>query len=261
MIKPIILYASEIWGFNNIKILERIQLHFLKSIFHMKSSTPNSMVYGEFGAFPLEIDVQTRMISFWVKLLDQNTTKLSNILYQIVYNSDVSESSRCFLCIENILIKCGCRGFWNTQKVENPTWLVKSVNQKLKDLFINEWYQNVENSSSFHTYRLFKHKFQLENYLLKLPYVMKKNLCLFRTRNHILPIECGRWRNVDISERKCHLCHSDVGDEFHFLFCCPSIALERRKYIDRYYYPSPNVLKFDELMNTKNIQLKIYVNL
>ena len=51
MIKPIILYASEIWGFNNIKTI------FLKSIFHMKSSTPNSMVYGEFGAFPLEIDV------------------------------------------------------------------------------------------------------------------------------------------------------------------------------------------------------------
>ena len=116
---------------------------------------------------------------------------------------------------------------------------------------------NVENSGSFHTYRLFKHKFQLENYLLKLPYVMKENLCLFRTRNHNLPIECGRWRNVDISERKCHLCHLDVGDEFHFLFCCPSIASERRKYIDRYYYRGPNVLKFDELMNTKNIrQLK-----
>lgn len=254
MIKPIILYASEIWGFNNIKILEKIQLRFLKSIFNMKSSTPNNMVYGEFGVFPLEIDIQTRMISFWVKLLDQNTTKLSNILYQIVYNSDVSKSSRWFLCIENILNKCGCSGFWNTQKVENPTWLVKSINQKLKDLFINDWYMNVENSSSFYTYRLFKHKFQLENYLLKLPYIMKKNFCLFRTRNHKLPIECGRWRNIDVSERKCHLCHSDVGDEFHFLLCCPSIATERRKYIDRYYYRRPNILKFDELMNTKNIR-------
>ena len=83
---------------------------------------------------------------------------------------------------------------------------------------------------------------------------MKKNLCLFRTRNHILPIECGRWRNVDISERKCHLCHSGVGDEFHFLFCWPSRASERRKYIEKYYYRIPNVLKFDELMNTKNIR-------
>ena len=83
MIKPIILYASEIWGFNNIKILERIQLRFLKSTFHMKPFTPNSIVSGEFCAFPLETDVQTRMISFWVKLLDQNTIKLSNILYQL----------------------------------------------------------------------------------------------------------------------------------------------------------------------------------
>ena len=128
-----------------------------------------------------------------------------------------------FLCIENILIKCGCSAFWNTQNVENPTWLVKSVNQKLKDLFINEWYLKVENKSSFHTYKLFKHKFQLKNYLLKLSYVMKKNLCLFRTRDHILPIECGRLRNEDISEKKGHLGHSGVGDEFSLLLPIDSV--------------------------------------
>ena len=65
MIKPIILYAGEIWGFNNIKILERIQIRFLKSTVHMKPSTPNSIVYGEICAFPLETDVQTGMISFF----------------------------------------------------------------------------------------------------------------------------------------------------------------------------------------------------
>lgn len=100
MIKPIILYASEIWGFNNVKILEKVQLRFLKAIFNMKSSTPNNMLYGEFGVFPIELDIQTRMISFWTKLLDQSTFKLSNLMYHFAYNSDIIQTSKWFLSIK-----------------------------------------------------------------------------------------------------------------------------------------------------------------
>ena len=31
-------------------------------------------------------------------------------------------------------------------------------------------------------------------------------------------IELGRWSNIPINERKWHLCHTDLGDEFHYLF-------------------------------------------
>ena len=64
MVKPILLYGSEVWGFGDLDILERTLLKFLKIILSMKSSTPNFMGYGETGVFPLYIDIQCRVIYF-----------------------------------------------------------------------------------------------------------------------------------------------------------------------------------------------------
>ena len=72
---PILLYGCEIFGFENIYAIEKIHLQFLKSIFKLKKSTPNVMVYGEFGRYPLEILVKIRMVKFWFKLLSGKNTK------------------------------------------------------------------------------------------------------------------------------------------------------------------------------------------
>ena len=37
-----------------------------------------------------------------------------------------------------------------------------------------------------------------------------------------LPIETGRWFNIERDDRICHLCNSDVGDEFYYIFNCTS---------------------------------------
>ena len=51
MVTPIILYGSEIWGIENIDIIDRFQLKYCKLILNLKSSTPNCMVYGECRVF------------------------------------------------------------------------------------------------------------------------------------------------------------------------------------------------------------------
>ena len=49
MIKPILLYGCEVWGFSNNDILEKIHLKFCKILLNLKTSTPSYMVYGELG--------------------------------------------------------------------------------------------------------------------------------------------------------------------------------------------------------------------
>ena len=61
MVKPILLYDCEIWGFRNNDVLEKVHLKFCKTILNLKTSTPNYMIYGELGRYPVEIDIKIRI--------------------------------------------------------------------------------------------------------------------------------------------------------------------------------------------------------
>ena len=72
----------------------------------------------------------------------------------------------------------------------------------------------------------------------------------FRTRNHRLPVETGRWRGIPFKERVCQFCSEDEGDEFHTIMVCQKFKAERVKFLKPYYCRNPNILKFANLMNT-----------
>jgi hypothetical protein len=86
IIKPILLYGCEVWGFSKNEIIERVHLRFCKQLLNFKTSTPTCMVYGELGRYPLDIDIQVRTISCWAKLISGKQTKLSAIIYKCMYN-------------------------------------------------------------------------------------------------------------------------------------------------------------------------------
>ena len=49
MVIPVILYGCEIWGFQDIKMLEIFYRKFLNKVLILRPSTSNCMVYGEVG--------------------------------------------------------------------------------------------------------------------------------------------------------------------------------------------------------------------
>ena len=81
---------------------------------------------------------------------------------------------------------------------------------------------------------MFKKNLKIETYLLKLPVSLRIALSKFRVSNHKLPIERGRYENLERSERKCNVCHV-LGDEFHFLFLCSIFNDERKLLLPKYY--------------------------
>ena len=255
-VKPILLYGCEVIGTGNIDILEQVQLKFLKTILNLKKSTPNCMVYGETGVMPLKVDIECRIISYWSKLVYPTTNNLSSKLYAIALSHFKHTVNSRFSWLENvkrILIACGFNGAWDNHTFPNNVWLIKAVKQKLVDLFLNEWQSQIENNSSCYNYRLFKTKFCFESYLVRLPAKCRKYLLKFRTRNHRLPIETGQWRRIQIENRKCHLCHLDIGDEFHYMLTCSYLNNLRRQYIDRKFFVRPNFIKFSSLLNATHL--------
>jgi len=66
---------------------------------------------------------------------------------------------------------------------------------------------------------------------------------------HRLPIEIGRWQNIERNNRECVLCDTNtVGDEFHYILQCRYFEQSRKNLIQSYFRNRQNVLKFKNIM-------------
>ena len=213
--KPILLYGSEIWGFGNLEVIERVQLKFFRQILNMKKPTPSYMIYGEIRAFPLYLDIYSRMISFWTKLRNNGKNEIAFSLYALIA---VNTFKRIWKHMES-------------SKSINRKWFIEAFKKILKDQYIQNWNSLVDKSSSGINYRLFKDKFEINKYFTFLSKAKSQLLTAFRTRNHRLPVEIGRWSSIPINERICWLCNAEVGDEYHYIMKCASFKEKRNIYI------------------------------
>ena len=124
MAKPILYYTGcEVWGFSDNYVIEKIHFKFRKLILHLKQSTPNVMIYGELDRFPLYIDIKTRVISYWCKLLSGKASKLSAISYKLLHsffcNGNISAPWVKF--VKDILDNCGLSNVWTFQNINFNT--------------------------------------------------------------------------------------------------------------------------------------------
>ena len=254
MIKPILLYGCEIWGYGNLDIIETVQLKFYKQILYLKKSTPSFMVYGELGTYPLFVDIQSRMICFWCKVNSNGKKDIAKTIYDLIYhlNEKGKLNSPWLNYIKKIININGFGNIWTSQNNVNSKWFAKAFKQKLKDQYIQTWNALVNQSSSGKNYQIFKDTFTRNKYFTFLSNKNCRLLTALRTRNHHFPIEIGRWTSTPLNERICNLCQTDVGDEFHYILTCKFFTDKRKQYIKPYYYRNTNTIKFNQLMNSSN---------
>ena len=245
---PIMTYASEIWGFENVQILERTHAAFLRRITKTKKSTPHYMLYAELGRYPIEIIIKVRMVGFWNRLGTSKQTKLSALLYNVLHNTP-GLKCKWINYVKQIFIDTGKFNIWLSPDPSHYNNLNSCIKRILIDQNLQKWNASLENSSKGINYKLFKETIELERYFLTLPPKQYLTLVKFRTSNHRFPVETCRWEGIPLADRKCNLCDkNDIADEVHYLLICPFFAEHRSNYIDRYFYRRPNILKFKELL-------------
>ncbi len=88
MIVPILLYGTEVWGCENVDIINQFQLKYCKLLLKLKSSTPSIMIYGELGVLPLNNIICSRVLNYWGRLLSGKDSKFSCIMYKLMYELD-----------------------------------------------------------------------------------------------------------------------------------------------------------------------------
>ena len=87
VVKPTVLYGSEVSNFRNYHMVEKVHLKFCKLLLNLETSTAvNCVVYGELGRFPLSVDIKQRMISYWTTLISGKQTKLCSITNKLMFH-------------------------------------------------------------------------------------------------------------------------------------------------------------------------------
>ena len=255
MVTPIFLYGCEVWGYGNIEPIEIFYRKFIRRSLGVGKSTANCIVYGEVGKYPIFHKVNARMLSFWVKITEGKATKLSSIMYKIIYKLHLEGlyDSPWLMHIKSILLNSGRPQFWYQQDFLTPkAFMVTDVCLQLKAQYLAWWEAELYRNRKCVSYRIFKDQIIFEPYLKNLNFLDRRALCMFRVGNHGLPVEKSRYTagggGVDVI---CKLCNrGDICDEFHVLFLCPHFNDQRAKYLNKSYSERPSTLKMYTLFNS-----------
>ena len=127
---PILTYGSEVFGYENLQMLERIHTEFLRKITKTRKSTPLYMLYAELGRYPIELTVKCRMINFWNRII---TGKLSKILFTLYSALRVTPNfeSKWLKNIKGILNEAGRPDLWHTQNNISSTNISRIIKARL----------------------------------------------------------------------------------------------------------------------------------
>ena len=254
-VSPILLYGVEVWGYENLDIIEKVHTKFMKIILKTSKFSRNTCLYGELGRFPLYIVAYQRMLGFWYRTMKGNEKKLSNIMYKILVNLHVRDkhSSPWLMKIRNVLEGCGLNFVWTNQAncTLSIAYISSLVKRTLQDQYIQSWNERITTDDDFVSLRIFKNDFGFEDYLSVLPRYLVFSMAEFRIGSPSL--DCNNRRNLQFPrhERLCTKCNrQEVCDEFHFLFQCSLLDEIRLAYIPRYYRIRPNAFKMETLLST-----------
>ena len=260
VIVPVLTYGSEVWGVENIKMIDVFHRKFLKQQMHLRKSTPNCMIYGETGQFPLQCKTDARLLYFWVKLhmSEDYRHKLSDTLYHLMRRLSDRGAVR-FKWMEEVQQKLdhlGFGGLWHSSQENapvNPRWFKEAVKQRLRDTYQQQWRSEVENNKHCTYYRMFKETMGIEKTLSMMCKGISIPIFRFRCGNMAFPSNY-HLRDDPTKTLACHLCGFAEGDDLHFLFICPILSDTRSLLIHPKYMRRniPNTVAMKNLLQSKD---------
>jgi hypothetical protein len=219
---PILLYGSELWGFQHLDDIEKVQRYACKRILNVSMKTPNAMVLGELGRFPLYVLSAVRCIKYWLKILSMPERRLPKMCYNMLLNLERLGKKSWAYYVRQLLCVNGFGDVWQQQGVGNENMFIAIFKQRLIDQSGQNWHATVTTNERYELYASFKSSIKLEKYLTS---IMPRSYrdAYIRFRFGISPILSHKMRHrKDVLPHHllCPICKSEIEDEEHVLFHC-----------------------------------------
>ena len=147
------------------------------------------------------------------------TVVVNMTAYYLLY-SDGSYISKWLMFICNTLCQNEFGNIWfNQGHGINYKQFKVELSERLKLQYDQQWRNTLNNSSKAVLYRELQTVFEIEQYIIKYPWNTVRYILKFRTSNHKLAVEKGRYNNIERNQRYCDICKQNLlGDEYHLFF-------------------------------------------
>ena len=127
--------------------------------------TPNKMVYGDLGIFPLFISNYLSSIKYWFRLLEMGNDRLLKTAYEMLLCLDRNGKDCWASRITDILWEPGFNFGCLQQGVGDKNSFFSLFKQRLVNMLIPEWSGVIRDKDRYEIYRSFKTIFEKEKYI------------------------------------------------------------------------------------------------
>ena len=227
---PSLLYASELWGLKEQPNVEKAQLFACKRFLSTITGTPNVLIHGETGRYPLRINSTLRAMKYWFKLQKMPEDRLPRQALHMLETAKIPDYMNWLKSIRDCLCRAGFSFVWLNRGVDNESGFLRQLKVRLRDCFMQEWHSKMTDNERYLLYSIHKETFECEKYLTNLE-IGKFRVALTRLR---LGTSDLRTHMFTVDDKRCPFCTDVLEDEFHFLLECQTYNDLRERYIRRY---------------------------
>lgn len=245
LIKPVILYGNEVWGPELLQYktafdknqIEQFHLKFCKIVLGVPWYSPNISSRAEIGRFPLSIDIQSSIYSYYLRL-KHNT---HNELLKHAFQYSISHSTNFNKITSKLAPNTSNQAVFN--KDQQKSYRRKMVT-KLRNEYKINWTNNLKQATNDPenykiTGKTTKEKYEFEQYLSSVKHTgYRIALTKLRLGVHKLRIQTGKYENngkpIPVKQRICKLCiDKSIENEEHFIGYCSKYSDLRKEYFEK----------------------------
>ena len=143
-IKPMLLYVSEVWGTSRLANIETAHLFACQRLLSVSDKTPNHMVYGETGRYPLYIDSTISSLRYWFKLSKMPMTRFPKQALVMLKNrldTNTTQKNKNWAgSIKDCIESYGFHDVWTNGRAENEKAFLSAFKQRMIERFKQEWF-------------------------------------------------------------------------------------------------------------------------
>ena len=256
-VQPVLSYACELWGMNEIPEIERVHTSCLKRFLNVSTHCSNVTLYAETGRYPLSITFKIRCVKYWFRLLKLQNTRICRQAYEMLLVLSENGSTNWVSDIKHLLCSNGFGIVWLCNGVGNEKQFLSALKLRLVDCFKQSWDEKMRNSEHFKTFYSYKSLISPELYLNDDSFGRKYRNILSKFRLGVSQIHGHRYRFYKHNKLllKCPLCENPIEDEYHVIFVCYNYTDLRKSILPK------NVINIRSIHSLNTIMTDYHRNL